>query len=91
MQLVAVAHRRCDDARLEAHCVDDERVAVPAADRVARIARRELGRMLAHVHLDRALEAEQTVVDYDAILLLRDAIDRSVEHPVEQDARRPAA
>ncbi len=40
--------------------------------------------------MNHAFEAEQAVVDHDAILLLRDAIDGPVEHPVEQDARRPA-
>ncbi len=78
-------------AGLEADRVDDEHVAFPMADRVARVARRDVRRMLGHVHVDHALEAEEAVVDDDAVLLLRDPVDGAVEHPVEDDARGPAA
>ncbi len=90
VQLLAVAHGRRDDAGLEADGVDDEHVAFPTADRMTGVARRDVRGMLRHVHVDDALEAVEPVVDDDAVLLLRDAIDGAVEHPVEDDARRPA-
>src|SRR6185503_16738888 len=45
MQLVAVRHRASKAARREADGVDDQRVAVPTADRVPRAARRDGCRM----------------------------------------------
>ena len=42
VQLVAMFHRRREHAGLEAHGVDDEHVALPAADRMPRVARRNL-------------------------------------------------
>ena len=47
-------------------------------------------RMARHVHVNRAREAA-AVLERDRAVSLRDAVDRAVEHPVEQHARDLAA
>src|SRR5437773_2644931 len=47
--------------------------------------------MLLHVHVDRPLEPHLAVLHDDRVLVLRDAVHRTVERPVEDDARRLAA
>src|SRR5678815_3629798 len=47
--------------------------------------------MTRHVHVNRSREPELTVLQHDRVLVLRDAIDRAVEGPIEDDARGLAA
>src|SRR5688500_12129292 len=44
-----------------------------------------------HVHVDRAPQVHLPVLNQNRVLVLRDAIHRAVEDPVEDDARRLAA
>ncbi len=52
----------------------------PARDRL------DVGRMRLQVQVDRALQVHLPVLDDDVSLVLRDAVDRAVERPVEDDA-----
>src|SRR5262245_23544775 len=47
--------------------------------------------MSGHVHLNCSREPELPVLQDDGVLVLRDAIDRTIERPIEDDARRLAA
>src|SRR5262245_33077466 len=47
-------------------------------------------RMLLHVHVDRPLQIHLAVLDEDRVAVLCDPVDRAVERPVEDDARRLA-
>src|SRR5690242_19196134 len=47
--------------------------------------------MLLHVHVDGTLQCQLTVLNHDRVFVLRDPVHRSVEGPVEDDARRFAA
>src|SRR4030095_14528775 len=48
-------------------------------------------RVTRHVHVDRPREPKLTVLQYDRVLVLRDAIDRTVERPIKDHARSLAA
>ena len=43
-------------------------------------------RVLFPVHVDGALQAELAVFEHDRVFVLRDAVDRPVESPVEENA-----
>src|SRR6185503_11046978 len=47
--------------------------------------------MTGHVHVNRSREPELPVLQDDGVLVLRDAIDRTIERPIENDAGRLAA
>ena len=47
--------------------------------------------MTGHVHVDRSREPELPALQDDRVFVLCDAIDRTIECPVEDDARRFAA
>src|SRR5690554_919150 len=55
-------------------------------------ARLDVGRMLAHVHVNRALDAEPPVLDRDRVAALDDAVDdlAGIAAPFGHDAREDA-
>src|ERR1700722_15462010 len=71
MQLLAVKRGRRQYPCRKPHGIDHQRIAFPAADRVAGIARRETIRMLGHADVDPAVEVVQTVLDIDDFLAAR--------------------
>ena len=79
-----------DGARLKTHCIDDQRVAFPASDRVTDARRFDSARVFLQLQENRALQIELSIQDHDVVLVLRDPIDGAVERPVEDDARRLA-
>src|SRR5207247_2584824 len=88
---VAVPHGRIEESWQETDCVYYQRVAFPVPDGVPRAGRFDVGRVILHVHINRALQAELAVFEHDRVFILRDSINWPVEVPIEDDARGLAA
>ena len=89
VQLFAVRQASVQHARREADGVDDEHVALPAADRMPGEARLDRLRMPGHAHVNRARDTEPAVLDRDCVAALRDTVDR-LAAPFGDDAPEDA-
>ena len=69
----------------EADRVDDERIVLPAADRMTRARWRDVVGMFVHVHVNRSLDIHEAVFQRDRIFCLDDLVDVAVELPVEEN------
>src|SRR4030095_1412311 len=89
-QLVTVSHRGVQDTGFESDRIDHQYVAFPPADRMTSPRRLGVSRVRLHVHVDGASQVHLPVLNKDRVLVLNNAIHRTVEGPVEDDARRLA-
>src|SRR4029453_3253297 len=78
-------------ARKESNRIEDEHIVFPAADRVPGARWFRIRRVFLEVHVNRPLETHLPVLEDDGVLVLRDPVHRTIESPVEDDARRLAA
>src|SRR5579871_530379 len=78
-------------SRQKSHCVHYQCVAFPISNRMAAASRLYLGRVLFQIQVNRPLQPELAVLEYDCVFVLGDAVDGTVERPVEKDAGRFAA
>ncbi len=53
---------------------------------MSRPARLDIRRMRLHVHVDRSSEAQLTILQNNRVPVLRDAVDRPIKGPIENDA-----
>src|SRR5215472_16688130 len=88
MKFVAIADGRVQNARQESGGIDNQHIAVPAPDRMARASRLDVCGVLLHVHVNCPLQIELAILKDDAVLVLCDAIHRPIERPIENDAGR---
>src|SRR5215813_8179155 len=86
MELVTVLHRSIQNAGQESDRVDNQHISLPATDRMARTARLDVDGVVGHVHINRTLQSELPIFEKDRVLVLCDAVDRTIERPIEDDA-----
>src|SRR5690606_3985206 len=75
MQLITVRCSAVEQARFEACRVDDQRVAVPAPERMTGATRLDAVGVLADIHMNRALDAKPAVLNRDGVAALDDTVD----------------
>ena len=70
--------------------INNERIAIPLADRVSCPAWSNVGRLGFHIQMNSPDDIHETVSQSDAVIRLLDAIDVLIEYPVVKDVGRQA-
>src|SRR5262249_20730734 len=90
-KLVAVPHGRVQNTGRESDRIDNQHITLPPTYGMTRPTGLDVGRMVRHIHVDRPLQSELAILNNDCVLALCDAVDGTIESPIEDDARRLAA
>src|SRR5262245_21718999 len=84
-------HGCIQKARSKTDGIHDKSIAFPVPDGMPRPRKFDVLWMILQLHVDRSLQTELAVLDHDRIFVLRDAVDRTIKRPIEDDARGFAA